>query len=182
MVVLSPSDSTRLFQLKAYENNDKPLTLPMIALSRDADMEIITTTRRPLTYDGGTINKEDHTSKTLNGIPIKLSYQLDIYCRYFAEADEYLRNFIFNFINYPRISITIPYNNSQIEHISTVLVESSVSDNSSIPERKIPGEFTRLTLKLYIDDAYIFSIPFMKDWMLEAGCDCDNPACEDCLL
>ena len=167
MVILSPADSTRLFQIKADQNFDKPLTLPLIAISRNSDVEILSTNRKPLTYNGATLEQTTERSKLLNAIPIKLGYQLDIYTRYFAEADEYLRNFIFNFINYPKLSIEIPYNDSHIEHSSTVLIESNVSDNSDIKERLIQGQFTRLTLKLYIDDAYMFSVPFMENWKVE---------------
>ena len=177
MTVLSPSDSTRFFQMRADQIDDKPLRLPMIVLSRDSDIEIISTTKKALSYDAGHItnDKNDHNrstprvSKVLNAIPIKLTYQLDIYTKYFAEADEYVRNFVFNFINYPRISIEIPYNDAKVLHNSTVLVESTVSDSSDIPERLIAGQFTRMTIRLSIDDAYLFSVPFMDNWMVEEG-------------
>lgn len=169
MVILSPSDSTRLFQMRVDQQNDKPLTLPMIALSRDSDIEIISTTKRALTYDGSHLNNTEKVSKVLNAIPIKLTYQLDIYTKYFAEADEYVRNFLFNFINYPKVSIEIPYNNANVLHTSTVLVESTISDSSDIPERLISGQFTRMTMRLTVDDAYMFSVPFMDNWKVEIG-------------
>lgn len=169
MVVLSPSDSTRLFQMRADQQNDKPLTLPMIALSRDSEIEIISTTKRALSYDAGHLDNTEEVSKILNAIPIKLTYQLDIYTKYFAEADEYVRNFLFNFINYPKVSIEIPYNNANVLHTSTVLVESTISDSSDIPERLISGQFTRMTMRLTIDDAYMFSVPFMDNWKIETG-------------
>ena len=165
--VLSPSDSSRLFQLKADENLDKPLTLPLIAISRDENMEIISTAKKALTYDGGHIKASPETSELLNGIPIKLTYQLDIYCRYFAEADEYMRNFIFNLINYPNVSIEIPYNDAKVIHNSTIQLHNQVADNSNIPERLIRDQFTRMTIKFTIDDAYLFSVPFMDNWKIE---------------
>lgn len=167
MRILKPDESSRLFQLNADQNNDKPLTLPLIALSRDSSMEIISTTKKALTYDGGHIAASQKQSEVLNGIPVKLSYQLDIYTKYFAEADEYARNFIFNLINYPKISIEIPYNDAKIKHDSTLLLESTVSDNSDIPERLISGQFTRMSLRFNIDDAYLFSVPFMDNWKIE---------------
>lgn len=167
MIVLSPEDSTRLFQIKADQNNDKPLTLPLVTLSRDNDIEIISTTKKTLSYRGALVDQTKEASKVLNAIPIKLTYSLNIYTRYFAEADEYMRNFIFNFINYPKLSIEIPYNDSNLEHNSTVLVESTISDNSDIPERLISGQFSRVTINLTIDDAWLFSIPFKDNWKVE---------------
>jgi len=167
MHILGTNESTRLFQMESEKNDDKPLTLPLIALSRDPNMTIISTQRKALTYDGGHLGMDGQYSMLLNAIPIQINYQLDIYTRYFAEADEYVRNFIFNFINYPKLSITIPYNNANVEHDSTVLLESNVTDNSDIPERLISGQFTRMTIRLTIDDAWLFSVPFMDNWRTE---------------
>ena len=167
MTILSPNESTRLFQLRADENNDKPLTIPLIALSRDPTFEILTTTKRALTYDGAHIEANHKKSELLNGIPIRIGYQLDIYCKYFAEADEYTRNFIFNLINYPNVRIEIPYNQSRVVHNSTIILSSSVTDNSDIPERLVPGQFTRMSIRFNIDDAYLFSVPFMDNWYID---------------
>lgn len=167
MKILSPNDSARLFQMQADEQNDKPLTLPLIAISRDPNIEILNTAKKALSYDGGHLAANEKKSEVLNGIPIKISYQLDIYTRYFAEADEYVRNFVFNIINYPRVSISIPYNNASVIHDSTLILESQIADNSDIPEHLIAGQFTRMSLKMNIDDAYLFSIPFMNNWNVE---------------
>lgn len=47
------------------------------------------------------------------------------------------------------------------------MIESTVSDNSDIPERLISGQFTRMSIRLTIDDAYLFSVPFMDNWNIE---------------
>lgn len=167
MKVLGPSETSRLFQITADQTSDKPLTLPLISISRDNDIEILSTAKKPLSYDAGHLAASVDKSELLNGIPIKLSYQLDIYCKYFAETDEYMRNFVFNIINYPNIHIEIPYNGARVIHDSTLSLESNVSDTSDIPERLISGQFSRMTLRLTIDDAYLFSVPFMKNWNIE---------------
>ena len=117
MRVLSPNESSRLFQLKADQTDDKPIKLPLIAISRGSNIDIATT-KRALTEDGQHIYATEDRSLVLNAIPMELSYQLDIYCKYFNEADEYLRNFLFNLINYPKISIEIPY---KIMRVTSVL-------------------------------------------------------------
>ena len=70
----------------------------------------------------------------------------------------FARELIFNFINFPAVPIIVPYNNQNIVHTSTVRVSGNVADNSDIPERMIPGQFTRLTLSLNIDDAYLWDV------------------------
>ena len=165
MRVLSPNESSRLVQLKADQTDDKPIALPLIAISRGSNIDIATT-KRALTEDGQHVYATEDRSLVLNAIPMELSYQLDIYCKYFNEADEYLRNFLFNLINYPKISIEIPYNNTKIIHNSTIRVESPVADTSDIPERLISGQFTRLSISIKIDDAYMFSVPWLDNWSI----------------
>lgn len=92
----------------------------------------------------------------LNAVPINIIYQLDIYTRYLKEADEYMRNLIFNIINYPKLYVTIPYNSANIVHNGNIRIDSNVEDNSDIPERLIRGQFTRLSLTITIDDAYLW--------------------------
>jgi hypothetical protein len=54
-----------------------------------------------MTFDGYTIAASKAGIKSLSAIPISLSYVINIYTRFLSEGDEYLRNFLFNIINYP---------------------------------------------------------------------------------
>lgn len=157
--ILKPDESTRLFEMTAHTSADKPLTLPLIAISRDKDIEILNTQKQSKTFSGYSFKLDNDVSMPINAIPIKLSYQLDVYTRYMKEADEYIRNFVFNLINYPNLKIVLPYNGTNFEHESNILLESSITDNSDIKEHLFADQFTRFTLRFTIDDAYLFSIP-----------------------
>ena len=61
------------------------------------------------------------------------------------------------------LTITIPYNNTNIKHNSSIELDATVSDNSDIPERLFPGQFTRWTLVLHVDNAYLFSAPYKNN-------------------
>jgi hypothetical protein len=169
LVFLKPNETLRLFQTVADQTNDKPITLPLIALSRDNDIEILQTNKKPLSFSGRILGANSKNIQLLNGIPIEVSYQLDIYTRGFAEGDEYLRNFIFNFVNHPRMTITIPYNKINFKHTANVRVNATVTDTSDIPQRLFSGQFTRWTIKLNVDDCYIFSVPTNTTPSLELG-------------
>lgn len=165
--VLKPDETTRLFQITLDENNDSGIKLPLVAISREPSINIDITNKRNFTFDGVKVEATEVQTKQLNAVPITLNYQLDIYTKYSDEADEYLRNFIFNFINYPKMVINIPYNNSNIEHICYVKLLQTATDNSDIAERLFPGQFTRWTLNLAINDAYLFSVPINKNWTID---------------
>ena len=152
------NETRRLFEVVADKTNDKPIKLPLIALSRSGGYTIQEKYKQPKSYSGSTMIRLTDSGAKLNAIPIGISYQLDIYCRYLAEADEYARNIVFNIINYPKLSIEIPYEDSGLQHDANIRLTTDVEDNSDIPERLIPGQFTRFTIGIDIDDAYLFDV------------------------
>lgn len=172
--VLRPDESARLFAMKADEAKDMPITLPIVSLSRNPRMGITIAGKRPMSYDGLRLRALDKEGKEvalprnfkLNAIPMSLQYQLDIYCRRLDEADEYMRNFVFNFVNYPKLVAEFKYNGVDFRHFSTVYLSDEVVDNSDIPERLFPDQFTRYTLGLTVDDAYLFSVPDGINWSI----------------
>lgn len=154
--IIGPEEVKKVFEYKIDATDDKPLKLPMIVLRRLGPITIDRINKNPLTHDGVVIKNNGNKGEQLNAIPITLKYQLDIYTRYFDENDEYIRNFIFNLINYPTIHIKIPYNNSNIEHTSYIVIDHDVEENSDIPERLVHGQFTRRTISFSIKDGYMF--------------------------
>ena len=157
MTVLGPDETKRLFQYKADVQKDKPLTLPLIVIGRDRDIDLSITAKRPLSHSGKIFNADNNKADHLNAVPITLKYQIDIYTRFQEEADEYIRNFVFQVINYPKLEVEIPYNKSQLSYISYMTLANQITDNSDISERLVPGQFTRMTLRIQLNDAYLFS-------------------------
>ena len=127
--VLGPSETKRLFEITAEDSKDAPVQLPIVTLNRHKDIEILTTTKNPRSYDGLTLLATPDKTLQLNVIPIKLLYDLVIYTKTEEEIDEYVRNFLFKLINNPVIKVHIPYNNAQIEHIANI-------HNAPPPEKK----------------------------------------------
>ena len=156
--VTGVNESTRLFTAVADKNNDKPIQLPLIALSRPGGFIIEEKYKQPKSYNGVKFAYNDERGARLNAIKISIPYQLDIYARYQEEADEYIRNIVFNIINYPVVKIEIPYHDFGIFHDSNVRIASDVEDNSDVPERLISDQFKRYTISLVIDDAYLFDV------------------------
>lgn len=172
--VLKPEETSELFKINADTSRTDSIKLPLIALSRKTKMTITNTSIQPKSRDGIKIFAYDKDNKLvseanfekmqkLRVIPITLEYQLDIYTASLAEADEYFRDFAFGLINEPDISIEIPYNKCHLRHDSVITLDEDVEDNSDIPQRLFPTQFTRLTLTMSIDDAYLFSAPIKNN-------------------
>lgn len=157
--ITSPNDSKRFLEMEADKNNDETIKLPLIQLSRPLGYTLLSTTKKALTFSGKQLGTNgDEKIITLNAIPISVPYQIDIYTRYFDEADELARNIVFNLINYPRLTINIPYRDIQLVHDSNLRMSGEIEDTSGIPERLIPGQFSRMTIKLQVSDAYLFDV------------------------
>ena len=154
----SINETRRLFEVVADKTNDKPIQLPLIALSRNGGYTIQEKYKQPRSYNGSALVVTTDSGAKLNAIPIGISYQIDIYARHLAEADEYARNIVFNIINYPKLNIEIPYEDSGLTHDANIRLVTDVEDNSDIPERLISGQFTRFTIGIDIDDAYLFDV------------------------
>lgn len=158
MHIYGTEETRRLYEVVAQSTDDEPIRLPMVCLRRNSGFEILRTGKVPMEYIGVTLESDTEKSTKLKAIPINIEYQLDVYCKLYKEADSYLREFIFNFINYPTLKIKIPYNDANYIHKANIRISDNVEDNSDIPERLIKGQFTRLSLSLNIDDAYLWDV------------------------
>ena len=67
------------------------------------------------------------------------------------------------------MEVVVPYNDANFVHNSTIRVSADVEDNSDIPERLIAGQFTRMSLSLDIDDAYLWDTKIRKNVELDIG-------------
>lgn len=170
--VLSPDESTRLIQLNAEDSGDAPLQLPLIAISRNKDLEIESTIKQNRSFDGLIIGKNAAGTATvhLNVIPVKTTYQIDIYTKKRIEADEYVRQYLFKLINNPQIIIEIPYNSKNLDyvvrHTANLRVLNTISDTSDISTHVFPGQFYKWTIQLELQDGFLFSIPQKQNWRI----------------
>lgn len=174
--LLGPEDTRRLFEIVADKSNDKAIQLPLICIRRIGGYSILQKNKKPLTYDGKMLQSTIERSISLNAIPIDLRYQVDVFTRYYKEADEYMRNIIFNLVNFPMLQVEIPYEGIDIEHDSSVRIVSEVVDNSAINERLSLGQFTRLSLGISIDDAYLFDARVRDNYLIDVEVEACDPS------
>lgn len=186
--VLGPSESKNLFETKAYDSDDAAPKLPIIALSRKPEIELRSNIKQNRSFDGlrivshgnlssGVNNGYEEPTRSapgvtvlMNTIPIRAEYQLDIYTKTQEECEEYVRNFLFKLINNPLIVIEIPYNNMDIRHTANLRVLPNVADTSDITERIFVKQFHRWTIQFELQDGFLFSIPYKRNWtFIEPG-------------
>ena len=169
VILTGVDESTRLFSAIADSTNDKPIQLPLISLSRPGGFTIEEKYKQPKSYNGAKVAYTEARSAKLNAIKISIPYRIDVYARYQEEADEYIRNIVFNIINYPVVTIDIPYHDLGISHNSNIRIFSDVEDNSDVPEQLISGQFKRYSLDLIIDDAYLFDVKVKDNLRIVEG-------------
>lgn len=168
--VLKPDETKKMFSIEADANGDKPLKLPLVALSRNTSINILQKTSTPFSYDGLKLKSVDGGKVLkLRAIPITLDYQLDIYTRRYDEGDELLREFVFKLMNNPQVVIELPYNNEHFRHVATIHLAEQIEDTSAISERLFSGQFTRWTLNFSIEGAYFFSLPYVDNVYIDVS-------------
>ena len=154
--IYGPSDQYRIFQINADKRNDKSFKLPAIVLARNG-YSIDNISKRPMVWDGKKIEADENKVKQINAIPIKLDYNIEVYARYYDEADSYMREIIFNVINYPRLDIEIPYLGFNTIHASNIRISSSsIEDNKQGGLLSFNDQICSLKLQINIDDAYLW--------------------------
>lgn len=164
--VLKPDDTRRLMELKADDSRDKNLRLPFIALSRNNEIELLSNMKSPKSFDGLKLKQTEEKTLQMNVLPVKLQYQLDIFAKTQIEAEQYVREYLFKLVNNPVIKIVIPYNGQDVTQIANIKVLSNISDTSDIPQRLYTGQFTRWTIQLEILDAFLYNLPYRKNWKI----------------
>ena len=181
ITVVGPDETRRLLEVIADKNNDKPISLPLIALTRSRGYEVLDygLGKQPMSFDGLTLNANYDQASQLNSIPIRLSYQLDVYTRYYEEADEYIRNLVFNIINFPKLIVNIPYNNENYKHSANIILNAEIEDNSDIPEQLVSGQFTRMTLRFDVDDARLWDVRYRDVYSICTGVYTDDDLDKD---
>lgn len=161
--ILSPDETLELFQKTANDKNDDPISLPIISLTRSREVDLDHPHKKMMTFDGMMLDATIDKSLQIDAIPMTLNYQLDIYTRYKYEADEYMRNFVFNLVNHPKVKVVLPYNDINYTHYSNIRLIPTIEDNSDVPNRLVSDQFTRWTISFTIDDAYLFSLPYKSN-------------------
>ena len=86
IVLTGVDESTRLFSTIADKNDDKPIKLPLIALTRPGGFVIEEKYKQPKSYNGINAVYNAQKSAKLNAIKISIPYQLDVYARFQEEA------------------------------------------------------------------------------------------------
>ena len=161
--ILAPDETLELFQKIANDKNDEPISLPIISLVRSREVDLDHPHKKMMTFDGMMLDATIEKSLQIDAIPMTLNYQLDIYTRYKYEADEYMRNFVFNLVNHPKVKVVLPYNDINYTHYSNIRLVPTIEDNSDVPNRLVSDQFTRWTISFTIDDAYLFSLPYKSN-------------------
>ncbi|MBO7734830.1 MAG: hypothetical protein J6S67_19880 [Methanobrevibacter sp.] len=158
VTVVAPEETRALWETVADKQKDK-IKLPMICLRKSTTYSITGKAgKAPITYDGFTTEANIQRSTFLNAIPIELSYQIDVYTRYYEEADEYMRELIFNLYNTPVFTVEIPYENTHIKHSASIVVNPTISNNPSSTERLALNQFAKLSVQFDVKDAYLFDV------------------------
>lgn len=156
--------------------NKKPMTFDGLSMTSSSSNEFNYMKSKYVNHeiDLNTYNKwlsenkeklQAEKTNILNAVPIMIRYYVDVYTRYQKENDLYMRNIIFNCINYPTFQIQFNYNSVPIIHNSNIILGESV-DSESPTIRLFQDQICKQTLTITIDDAYLWDMRVMSNIQL----------------
>lgn len=161
-------------------SNKKPLSYDGLHISSSSNARLAEIKRQ---YINNEISKQDYykelstlsdesqhsSTAEINAIPIIIPYKLDVYTRYQKENDLYMRNLIFNIVNFPTLQVVFKYNGIQKEHNANIrLSDNSVyADSGSI--RLFADQIVKQTLNINIDDAYLWDLRVRRNAFISEG-------------
>ena len=74
LTITGVDETQRIFEVLADKQDDKPITLPLITISRNGGYTILNKQKQPRTFNGFKIAQGEQRSMQLNCIPIELQY------------------------------------------------------------------------------------------------------------
>ncbi len=138
-------------------NMENELSLQLKELYRDRSMGTISEKEFNERYKTLKNLIDNSSQAMLNAIPITISYDIDIYTRYQRENDLYVRNLIFNIINYSTLQVEFTYNGVSMRTNANLILEENV-ENTSSSISIFADQICRQTLSVRIEDAYLWDI------------------------
>jgi hypothetical protein len=99
---------------------------------------------------------DDGTNTFAKVIPIRITYQVDVFTVDKATGDDIIRELAFSILSRPTLEVDIPYK-LDMKHNFNIFMDGEVIDNSDTVEHINKGVLFRNTFTMYTDDAYLFA-------------------------
>ena len=152
-IFIAPPEN--VFRTIAALNKDE-VTLPLISLQRTG-YTLLDDRSHSMKFKGAQLsyNEEEDQIASLQAIPIRINYVLDVWTRRLEECDDIIRELIWYLSTHPTMEVNIPYG-LDITHHFNIMLDNDIEDNSDIVEHINRGEYFRQTISFYVDDAYLW--------------------------
>lgn len=151
-IYITPPEN--VFRTIALLNKDE-IRLPLISLQRQG--YTILNGAHSMRFSGASVDYDEpgDTLISVQAIPIRINYSLDVWTRHLEECDDIVRELIWYLSTHPTMEVEIPYG-LDMKHHFNIMLDEDVEDNSDILEHTNRGEYFRQTISFYVDDAYLW--------------------------
>jgi len=152
-ITITPPDN--VFRTIGRIADDK-IEFPLISLTRTG-WSISNNRPHFMKHEGVVAGYDDISKKykRVQSIPIRISYQVDVWTKTRIDNDNILRELIFYYSVHPTMKIVIPYG-LNIEIDFNIFIDEDIEDNSDIIDHWSKGQYFRQTFSIYTDDAYLW--------------------------
>jgi len=160
VIFASPDEA---FKINAFQHDGRVI-MPFISVYRLAEFAINRITYSDVRVrDGAPTRLGNSMSSPLRkarGVPVTLTYQMDVYSNKRATCDGIAAELLLNLLEYPFVDVNIAIEGVEggMKQQFEFTVTDNVTDNTSISEFEDAGRIFRLTIEVVLNDAIIYRI------------------------
>lgn len=96
--------------------------------------------------------------RSARGVPVMLTYQLDIYSNKRTTCDGIASELLLNLLETPYVDVSIEGLDKPFTQQFEIVVSDSVNDNTSVSDFEDTGRIYRLTIEIVLNEAVIYRI------------------------
>lgn len=142
----------------AAQIQDDKISFPIVAISRDDDINIDTVRRNFTRLHTGVpvcFDKEKNLFYNEKIIPIQLSYKLTVLTTNTADMDELVRELLFKYTDMYYLTFTVPYESKRKIRFGVIVDDSTIQGESTSGDYLSQGKLYQKIISLRVEGAVL---------------------------
>jgi hypothetical protein len=164
VIFASPDEA---FKTNASKHDGRVL-MPFISVWRLPEFSI-----NRITYNdtrvrlGDTMRMTDNNKRRSAGVPVALTYQIDIYSNKRSTCDGIAAELLLHLLQTPYVDVFFDFDGVSMTHQFEFTVTDNVTDNTNISDFEDTGRIYRLTIEIILNDAIIYKVDRFDSKLVE---------------
>jgi hypothetical protein len=116
---------------------------------------------------GESLRLADSNIRKARGVPVTLTYQIDVYSNKRITCDGIASELLLNFLESPFVNVRFNFFGVTFEQQFEMVTSDNVSDNTNISDFEDTGRIYRLTIEVLLSEAIIYRVDGFDSKLVE---------------